>query len=61
MKCTLCNSHNTAIKSDRVEDFFDGDLFTYDEVYTQCEDCGFEFVSAVQSISNLKARFEGKY
>lgn len=60
MKCTLCNSHNTIIKSEKVDDFFDGELFIYDEVYTECEDCGFEFVSAEQSTANLKSRFAGK-
>lgn len=60
MKCALCNSLNTTIKSEKIDDFFDDELFVYDELYTECCDCGFEFVSAEQSALNLESRFAGK-
>lgn len=56
-KCVLCNSHDISVESEIIDDLFDGISFTYIELYTKCNDCGFEFVSSEQSRENLKRRF----
>lgn len=60
LTCIFCGNDEIEEKSELITDEFRGDSFIYTEVFCECIECGYHFVTAEMSTINLESRIAGK-